>query len=101
MRRRSHDKWNRPWVPGQVPHLLGGPGSAGVLAAGGEQDAPAGQVHPRAAGRPGVLRHHGMADRSGSYASVERPTDLDFAACLQNRAALSQVGGGIQAVSRE
>jgi len=40
-------------VPGQVPHLLGGPGSAGVLAAGGEQDAPAGQVHPRAAAAQG------------------------------------------------
>jgi len=31
-------------LPGQVPRLLGGPGSAWVLAAGGEQDAPAGQL---------------------------------------------------------
>ena len=31
-------------LPGQVPRLLGRPGSARVLAAGGEQDAPAGQL---------------------------------------------------------
>ena len=73
-----------------------------MLAAGGEQDAPAGQVHPRAAGRPPRgAAHDGMADLSGSHASVERLTDLDFAASLQNRAALSQLGRGIQAVSRE
>jgi hypothetical protein len=33
-------------LPGQVPRLLGGPGSARVLAAGSEQDAPAGQLQP-------------------------------------------------------
>jgi hypothetical protein len=31
-------------LPGQVPRLLGGPGCARLLAAGGEQDAPAGQL---------------------------------------------------------
>ena len=35
-----------PELPGQVPRLLGGPGSAGALAAGREQDAPAGQLRP-------------------------------------------------------
>src|SRR5215472_8243194 len=31
-------------LPGQVPRLLGGPGSARVLGAGSEQDASAGQL---------------------------------------------------------